>query len=155
MKRLEQLLTGIDVLAVRGSMDRNVSGICTDSRKIKTDNCFVAIEGFNQTGLEFVGDAVKGGASVIVSEKYLPAEYPDVTLIQVKNARQVSGKLAAAYFDSSAWKMYAIGVTGTNGKTTIMSLIEAIYSQAYQTAAIGTLGMACGSYTTSSSLTTP
>jgi UDP-N-acetylmuramoyl-L-alanyl-D-glutamate--2,6-diaminopimelate ligase len=155
MKRLEQLLAGLEVLTLKGSVDRPVTGVHIDSRQIEPDNCFVAIEGFKQTGLEYVDDAVKRGAGVVVSEGELPAEYPRISWIQVRNARQAASKLSAAFFDNPTREMYVVGVTGTNGKTTIMSLIEKIYSQAQQTAAIGTLGMSFGTQVRRSSLTTP
>lgn len=155
MKRLEQLLTDIEVLTVQGSVRRKVTGIQVDSRKIEPDNCFVAIEGFNQTGLAYINDAIKRGAGVVVSERELPGEYPQITWIQVRNARQSASRLSASFFDNPVQDMYVVGVTGTNGKTTIMSLICAIYRQAHQTAAIGTLGMTFNSRTHKSSLTTP
>jgi UDP-N-acetylmuramoyl-L-alanyl-D-glutamate--2,6-diaminopimelate ligase len=156
---LDDLLKGVDIVSKSGSLHDNVSGIQIDSRKIQPGNCFIAIRGYKENGLNYLGDAIANGATSIVFESKPDETLPDIpinlTWVLVKNARFVLSKMAAAFHGHVSDSMYAVGITGTNGKTTIMSLLHAIYSTELETAKIGTLGMFYDGFQEKATLTTP
>lgn len=155
MKTLKELLHGLDIIAGAGDLDRVVAGITNDSRKVEKDYCFVAIKGYREDGLKYVEDALKRGAHSVVSQHKLPKDYPGISWAQVKNDRLAYCKMTALFYDNIADRFYNIGVTGTNGKTTITALINSILNRETKTAQIGTLGMQCGDISHGTSLTTP
>jgi len=156
---LDQLLQKVEVVAKSGNLHIPISGIHMDSRKIREGYCFVAIRGLKDNGAKYLGDVIAAGASAIVLEQKPDETFPDipfsVSWVMVKNARIVLSKMAAAFYGQTADYMYNVGITGTNGKTTVMSLIHAIYSKEHLTARIGTLGMAFNHLEVKTGLTTP
>jgi UDP-N-acetylmuramoyl-L-alanyl-D-glutamate--2,6-diaminopimelate ligase len=156
---LDELLNGVDILADSGNLHVEVSGVFMDSRRVQSGGCFVAIRGFNENGLNYMGDAIARGAASIVFESDPEDTIPDmpayVSWVQVKNARKVVCKMASVFYPGMAESLDVTGITGTNGKTTIMSLIHAILSRRFKTANIGTLGMTCGDTFEKTGLTTP
>lgn len=126
--KLSSLLKEAAVLKVVGDTDRDVKGICYDSRTIQPGDVFVCIVGFETDGHQYIGAAVAAGATVIVVQEgsALPNVPDSVTLVYAKNTRQVLAQLGAAYFDYPQRKLKIIGVTGTNGKTTVTTLIKSI-----------------------------
>jgi len=156
---LDELLKRIDPVTSSGDLHVEVTGIHMDSRKIQPGNCFVAIRGFKTNGLNYLGEAISNGATSLVFESEPDDTLPDLPVklswVLVKNARRVMSKMAAAFYNHVSDHMYTVGITGTNGKTTIMSLIHAIFSKDSETAKIGTLGMFYDGVHQKSSLTTP
>jgi UDP-N-acetylmuramoyl-L-alanyl-D-glutamate--2,6-diaminopimelate ligase len=158
---LDELLKDVAIVASSDDLHVEVTGVQADSRKIKPKNCFVAIPGFKVSGLTYVGDAIANGASCVIFETNPEDTLPEipfvVTWIQVVNARVALSKLAAAFYGYKriSPSLYVVGVTGTNGKTTITSLIQAIFSREHPTAKIGTLGMFFEESATKTTLTTP
>lgn len=155
MKTLKELLRGVDIIAHAGDLEKRIAGVTNDSRKVEKDYCFVAIQGYLQDGLKYVDEAIKRGANSVVSQHKLHKDYPDISWAQVKNDRLAFSKITANFYDRIADHFYNIGVTGTNGKTTITALVSAILNREARTAQIGTLGMRCGEITWGTSLTTP
>jgi UDP-N-acetylmuramoyl-L-alanyl-D-glutamate--2,6-diaminopimelate ligase len=132
---LKTMLSGCSVLHTRGDLDASISGITLDSRQIAAGFIFVAIRGLKMDGNRFVPDAIAQGAAAIVSA--LPGDaYPGATWIQVADEREALAMLSANFYGHPAKKLHAIGVTGTNGKTTTTYLIEAILKAAGFTAAV-------------------
>jgi UDP-N-acetylmuramoyl-L-alanyl-D-glutamate--2,6-diaminopimelate ligase len=158
---LDELLKEVDIVASSENLHVEVTGIQPDSRKIKRGNCFVAIPGYKENGLTYVGDAIANGANSVIFETNPEDTLPElpfvVNWVQVSSTRVALSKLAAAFhrFTEISPGLYVVGVTGTNGKTTIMSLIHAIFSREYRTAKIGTLGMFFEGSTAKTTLTTP
>jgi UDP-N-acetylmuramoyl-L-alanyl-D-glutamate--2,6-diaminopimelate ligase len=155
MKYLDELLGKQESLAWRGDLHVPVSGIELDSRKIKKDYCYVAIKGFVRDGIDYAVDAIRNGASAVVSVHPPPQNHKQVTWVQVKNDRRVLSQLASRFFDNPAGKLQVIGVTGTNGKTTTVSLIQMLLNSVAKTAAIGTLNMNFPGHIRETKLTTP
>jgi UDP-N-acetylmuramoyl-L-alanyl-D-glutamate--2,6-diaminopimelate ligase len=155
MKTLKELLHGVDIIAQADGLEKEVAGVTNDSRKVEKNFCFVAIQGFQQDGLKYIEEAVKKGASSVVSQHKLEKDYPGISWVQVKNDRLAFSKMTANFYDRIADHFYNIGVTGTNGKTTITTLVSAILNREAKTAQIGTLGMKCGETAWGTSLTTP
>jgi UDP-N-acetylmuramoyl-L-alanyl-D-glutamate--2,6-diaminopimelate ligase len=154
MKYLDELLGKHESLAWRGDLHVAVSGIEFDSRRVRPGGCYVAVKGFREDGIAYVGDAVARGAAAVVSVHPPAAEYPQVTWVQVKNDRRALSAIASRFFDDPSRSLQVIGVTGTNGKTTTVALVQELLG-AGRTAAIGTLGMSFASSSRPTKLTTP
>jgi len=136
---LKAMLSGCSVLHTRGDLDASISGITLDSRQVAPGFVFVAIRGLKMDGNRFVPDAIARGAAAIVSA--LPGDsWPGTTWIQVSDEREALAMLSANFYSHPATKLHAIGVTGTNGKTTTTYLIEAILKGAgFPSAVFGTI----------------
>lgn len=156
---LDELLKDVEIVSSSENLHVEVTGVHMDSRRIQPKNCFVAVRGFKENGLIYMGDAIANGANSIVFESEQDDTFPEIPLtvkwIQVKNARLVLSRMAAAFYRHISDSLVVVGVTGTNGKTTIVSLIHAIFSREFNTAKIGTLGMFYHEKTEKTRLTTP
>lgn len=141
MKTLKVLLKHVDVIKIWGNPDIPLSGLHYDSRKIVKGNCFFAVGGFKLNGIDYLPEAIKNGANSVISEFPLNRKYDDLTWIQVRNTRKAITKMAAQWAGNHSDQMVVIGVTGTNGKTTVVSLIHSILSSQEPTAKMGTLGL--------------
>jgi UDP-N-acetylmuramoyl-L-alanyl-D-glutamate--2,6-diaminopimelate ligase len=155
MKYLDELLGKQESLAWCGDLHVPVSGIEFDSRRIKKNNCYVAIKGFVKDGIAYAADAIRNGAGSVVSVHPPPQDRLHVTWVQVKNDRRVLSQMASRFFDNPSGKLRVIGVTGTNGKTTTVGLIQTLLNAAAKTAAIGTLSMNFPGFEQKTRLTTP
>jgi UDP-N-acetylmuramoyl-L-alanyl-D-glutamate--2,6-diaminopimelate ligase len=140
--RLAKLLRGIETRTPSTHGDLQIAAIAYDSRKVQPGTLFVAIHGEKTDGNQFVSDAVTRGAVAILSEQpkpaALPAEFP---WIEVANARKALAISGANYFSRPAEVLKLIGVTGTNGKTTISYLVDSILRAAgCEVGLLGTIG---------------
>jgi UDP-N-acetylmuramoyl-L-alanyl-D-glutamate--2,6-diaminopimelate ligase len=133
--KLRAVLSGCGVRQTRGELGTEISGITCDSRHVSPGYVFVAIRGLKTDGNGFVADAIARGAAAIVSA-LSGDEFPDATWIQVADERDALADLAANFHEHPARRLHAIGVTGTNGKTTTTYLIEAILAAAGWPAAV-------------------
>ena len=122
---LNELLSVITPLQVIGSTDIDITGIQFDSRKVAEGNLFVAQVGTAVDGHEYIASCIEKGAKAIVlsNPDYLPAESNDVTYILVDNTDEALGRMASKWFGEPSKKLTLVGVTGTNGKTTIATLL--------------------------------
>ncbi|HET8563268.1 MAG TPA: UDP-N-acetylmuramoyl-L-alanyl-D-glutamate--2,6-diaminopimelate ligase [Candidatus Binatia bacterium] len=127
--RIREFLALGDVEEFSGNMDQPVAGLVYDSRQVKEGQVFFAIPGGRTDGHEFVHEAVqRGAAGVVVGRK---AAWPSgVTWVRVKNVRRAMGSWAALFFGRPSGHMTLIGVTGTNGKTTVTYLVESMLKAA-------------------------
>lgn len=107
--------------------DIDITGIAYDSRKAAEGNVFVCIKGYETDGHRYAGAAVKNGASVIVAEEQLEVDAP---VVYVEDSRKVIAELACRFYGEPAKKLSLIGITGTNGKTTITYLVKSILEEA-------------------------
>lgn len=156
MKYLDELILPHDILAIRGNTHIAVAGVEFDSRKIEKDYCYVAIKGFVRDGVDFVAQAMANGANAVVSVHPPSNKFPHLIWVQVKNDRRVLSQMASRFFNNPSQKLNVIGVTGTNGKTTTVGLIQTLLNSTVKTAAIGTLNMNFpGGYNQKTKLTTP
>jgi len=130
---LRELLSRIHVSSLGEGADTQVSALVFDSRKLVKDSVFFAIHGGKSDGHDYLQAAADAGASAVVVEdaKRVPAGYRG-TVVKVESVRRTLNKLAAAFFGDPARKLFCVGVTGTNGKTTTTHMCEAIFNYAGQ-----------------------
>ena len=121
--KLYELIKKLPVLEMTADKETEVTGICSDSRKVSSGCIFVAIKGLTSDGHRFIRNAVKDGASVIICEEKCEERIP---YIRVPNSRNAMALVSAAWFGYPAERMNMIGVTGTSGKTTSTHLIRHI-----------------------------
>ena len=127
--KLENILKSINVIETIGCINQEISGIHIDSRQIESGHLFVAVKGTQTDGHAYINKAIEKGASAIVCEM-LPEELKkDVTYIKVMDTEDSVGKLATAFYGNPTDKLELIGVTGTNGKTTIATLLYNMFRQ--------------------------
>lgn len=122
-KSLNILLKEIPDANVLGSMDCLVAGIVLDSRKAGPDTMFVAVRGTQVDGHDFIGKALDLGVSVVLCEDLPTDTRPDVTYVQVLDSARALGFVAAAFYGHPSRAFQLIGVTGTNGKTSVATLL--------------------------------
>ena len=121
--KLSGILAGIKPLEVRGSVDAEIAGIHIDSCQVGQGFAFIAMKGTQVDGHKFIDKAIAQGAKAVVLQDW-PAELADgVTYVQVENTEVVAGQLASAFYGNPSSKLKLVGVTGTNGKTTIATLL--------------------------------
>jgi len=136
-------------------LDRTVTGITDNSRKVLPGNLFTAISGNLADGHRFLSDAASRGAAALIVEKDIPP-YPDTPLIRVPDTREALARLAHAWFGHPAQDKIVCGITGTNGKTTTAHLLRSCLAAAgLETALLGTIGHDLGTRTIAALNTTP
>ena len=128
MKPLNELIQGLNVRQIIGTLPESIAGIRDNSQEVKSGDLFIAVRGERVDGHRFVSDAAKRGASVVVVEKPV-AELGELPQIVVENAREALAELAARYYDYPSRYLALVGVTGTNGKTTVATLLYQLYKQ--------------------------
>ena len=121
--KLEEILNGINVIEIKGDVATEISGINIDSRKIEPGHLFVAVKGTQTDGHAYINKAIEKGASAIVCETYPDKLETNLTYIKVADTEDVVGKVATSFYGNPTSKLELIGVTGTNGKTTIATLL--------------------------------
>ncbi len=155
MIKISDMLEGIETIEISGSLDIEITGITHDSRSVKIGNCFFAIKGYKEDGNKYVKDAIKAGAKLIVSEMGNCIGSTEVTWIRLKDIRKAFARMSLNFFRDPLKNKYVVGVTGTNGKSTVIAIIESIFKRKMKTVKIGTLGVWCGLKGHNTSLTTP
>ncbi len=144
MLKLYDLLQDIEREYLLGKEDIDIDGISYDSRKVKSDYLFVCIKGFNTDGHKYIDSAIKNGAIAIVIEdeiKNLDTLLDkNITIIKVNNSRKILSKISSNLYGNSSKLLKVIGVTGTNGKTSVTHLIDTILrANKKRTAILGTI----------------
>ncbi|TRZ82052.1 MAG: UDP-N-acetylmuramoyl-L-alanyl-D-glutamate--2,6-diaminopimelate ligase [Sediminibacterium sp.] len=135
MKSLQSILFGVALREVVGSTQQEVITIQIDSRKIVKGAVFVAIKGLQSDGHSFISTAIEKGATVIVCENKPAGLVQGVTYIMVENAQEAVAIMAHQFYDEPSTHVKLVGVTGTNGKTTVATLLYKLFSS---------LGYTCG-----------
>ncbi len=121
--RLSELLINVKPLCIEGNADVEITGVDIDSRRVKPGHLFVAIKGTQTDGHAYIGKAVELGAAAILCED-VPLEKPaNVTFVKVKSTESSVGRVATLFYGDPSRKLKLVGVTGTNGKTTIATLL--------------------------------
>jgi UDP-N-acetylmuramoyl-L-alanyl-D-glutamate--2,6-diaminopimelate ligase len=120
---LKTLITNVKVVETVGSLDVNISGLTADSRQVAQGGLFVAVPGTVVDGHQFIGKAIQAGAVAIVCEVMPQETVAGVTYVKTDNAAKALGIIASEWHDNPSHKLKLVGVTGTNGKTTIATLL--------------------------------
>lgn len=129
MNLLSDLLYKAGIEEVSGDTSISIEKVCFDSRKVEADTLFIAIRGTVVDGHHFIAEVIAKGATAIVCEE-MPAErFQSVTYVQVKDSSLAIAIIAANFYDHPSEKLKLIGVTGTNGKTTVVTLLHALFRQ--------------------------
>lgn len=137
---LKYIMGYLDIINYFGSTDVEISSISEDSRKANEGCLFVAIEGFKFDGHEFVEEAINKGAKVVIVEKDVTNVKEGITVIKVKNTRNALAKISSIFYNEPSKKLNLVGVTGTNGKTTVTYFIKSIFEcYGWKTGIIGTV----------------
>ncbi len=158
MKRFCDLLDGLEVKEIIGDCSININGIAYDSRKIKQDDVFVAIKGTATDGHKYIKNAINSGAKAIIAEKINLKEkdFKDTVIVLVENSRKALSLISKNYYYNPSKDMKIIGVTGTNGKTTITFILKDIFTGfGKNVALIGTTGIFINDEKLPTSHTTP
>lgn len=156
MMGLKDILHGIPVRQVIGNLNVTVRELCFDSRKISPGSMFVAVDGTLTDGHRYIDDAVTGGASVVLCETLPPATDDGVTYIQVDDTAHALGVSASNYFGNPSKKLRLVGVTGTNGKTTIATLLYNLFRKlGYEVGLLSTVQNQVGDRVVAATHTTP
>jgi UDP-N-acetylmuramoyl-L-alanyl-D-glutamate--2,6-diaminopimelate ligase len=127
MKKLDELLINIHVEKIEGSTDVSVSSISLDSHSISNGTLFVALVGNTLDGHDFIDEVIKKGAKVIVHENEISSFVDGVTYVKVLDTHKVVGEIASCFYGYPSEKLKLIGVTGTNGKTTTVTLLHQLF----------------------------
>ena len=121
--KLQEIINGINILETKGSSDIDISNIHIDSRKVEENNLFIAVKGTQTDGHAYINKAIEKGAKAIICETFPEDIKDNITYISVANTEDCVGKIATTFYGDPTSKLELIGVTGTNGKTTIATLL--------------------------------
>ena len=138
--RLNELLQKIETVNIIGDTDKNITGVNIDSRLIEKDHLFIAVKGTQTDGHSFINSAIEKGATGIVCETIPENQTQNVIYVQVSDTEDAIGKIATTFYGDPTSNIELIGVTGTNGKTTIASLLYKVFQKfGYKTGLISTV----------------
>lgn len=154
--KLNRLIENTEVVEVLGNATAEVLTIEFDSRKVKPGAAFVAQRGVHVDGHQYISKAVGSGASVVFCEEF-PAHLSEkVTYVKIADSNKILGELASAFYDYPSKKMKVVGVTGTNGKTSIATLLHRLFRlQGYNVGLISTISYKINESEETASHTTP
>lgn len=156
MPLLKDILINVKTTEVLGTTQLEVSGICIDSRKALPGSVFVAMKGTLVDGHQYISTAVAQGASVVVCETLPKEKAESITYVKVKDSAIAAGEMAAAFYEYPSKEMVVIGVTGTNGKTTVTTLLYQLFTKlGYKCGLISTVQNFIGSVVETATHTTP
>ena len=127
--KLKELLKDIPVIAIVGSEDVEITDVNIDSRRIKDGHLFIAMKGTQVDGHKFVPKAIELGAKAVMCEDMPEEKVEGVTYVQVESTEDVVGKVATTFHGNPSTKLKLVGVTGTNGKTTIATLLYNMFTK--------------------------
>jgi len=139
MKKIEEILSGIEIVSVSGSMETAISGIEFDSRKVKENSLFVAVKGYKTDGHDYIDGAIASGASAIICEQLPENRRGNIFWLKTSDSAKALGLAASNYYGNPSSILKLVGVTGTNGKTTIATLLYKMFLN---------LGYKCGLFST-------
>lgn len=153
---LRDIVRGIDILRSYGYDELEISGISFDSQLIQEGFLFVALKGDKTDGHKYIESAVKNGAKALIVEKAPDAVYPGVSVIEVADSRTSLAAAAANFYGHPTKELSLVGVTGTNGKTTVTYLLESIWKyESKKAGVIGTIDYRFGGKKFDAPMTTP
>jgi UDP-N-acetylmuramoyl-L-alanyl-D-glutamate--2,6-diaminopimelate ligase len=129
MQLLQTILKDVKVLDTKGSLDVSVAGIAFDSRQVREHMAFVAVRGVQSDGHAYIAKAEASGASAIICEQMPEQPQLGITYIVVQNSAEALGQMASAFYGHPSRRIKLVGVTGTNGKTTSVTLLHKLFRE--------------------------
>lgn len=127
--KLSDILKNVDVIEKKGNLDCEITGVNIDSRLVEKGNLFVAVKGTQADGHTYIPKALEQGAAAVLVCEALPADIPEnVTFVRVADTEDAVGKVATLFYGDPTRKLKLVGVTGTNGKTTIATLLYNMFT---------------------------
>ena len=156
MRKIVDILTNIDVLQITGNVELSVTAIEFDSRKVEKNHLFVAVKGYQVDGHKFIEKAILQGAIAVVCENIPKEIHKNITYIKVADTAQSLGQLASNYYHNPSEKLKLVGVTGTNGKTTVVTLLYQLFKKlGYKVGLLSTIKNYIDTTTVDATHTTP
>ncbi len=146
MALLQDILYKVNIRSVQGNLQVQINNLQIDSRKVNAGTAFIAIKGVHADGHQFIDAAIDKGAVAVICEQFPLRMRGNVTYVQVENSGKAAGQLAHNFFGQPSEKLVLVGVTGTNGKTTIATLLYKLFEK---------LGYKCGLLSTVQNLVGP
>lgn len=160
--KLKRVIKGVDVVSVKGEIERDIERVVFDSREVAPGDIFVAVKGNSSDGHKYIVNAVESGAVAVVYEKGLfdigqvMNITRDVAFIEVNDSHIALGQIASAYYGDPSAKLKLVGITGTNGKTTTVTLLHRLFtSLGYKCGLISTIANWVGEVKSDATHTTP
>ncbi len=151
-----ELLNGVDVVNFKGDEGVEISGVSFDSNKVKEGYLFVALRGENADGHNYIESALNNGASALIVEKLNDVSSKEISVAQVNDSRAALAVVSANFFGHPTKELTLVGITGTNGKTTITYLLESIWDhEQNKSGVIGTIDSRYANNIKESAMTTP
>ena len=156
MKLLKDILYKVDLDRIEGNTNIAIPHMCFDSRQVQKDTLFVAVKGSLSDGHDYIEKAIELGALAIICE-HLPAKLNEnVVYVKVKNSSRALGVVASNFYDNPSEKIKLVGVTGTNGKTTVATLLHNLFQAlGYKAGLLSTVVYKVGSKSIDATHTTP
>ena len=156
MMLLKDILYGVGLTAVSGSTNVMVNTVQFDSRKVAMDDVFVAIRGLVSDGHDYIEKVVNSGAKAIICEKLPEQMVNEITYVEVRNGNSALAIMASNFYEKPSKNLKLVGVTGTNGKTTVSSLLYQLFKKAgYKVGLISTIKIMVDNTEYKTSHTTP
>ena len=153
---LQHILYKVSIRSVKGNTNIDVHDLQIDSRNVKPGSCFIALKGTKTNGEEFIEHAVEKGAAVIICDTLPSAINKNITYVQVENAADAAGYMSHNFYGEPSLKLKLVGVTGTNGKTTIATLLWKLFTAiGYKCGLVSTVQNQIGNKIIAATHTTP
>ena len=130
MKKLREIINNINASEIIGRLDVDIISVCFDSRKVEPGSLFIAVKGTASDGHSFIQQTIQNGALAVVCEDIPDQKNDAVTYIKVHDSSFALGIIASNFYDNPSGKLMLVGVTGTNGKTTVATLLFNLFRQA-------------------------
>ena len=128
MAHLQDILYKVSIRSVHGELDKEITDLQTDSRKVGPGSLFLALRGTHVDGHQFISQVTEAGVAIVICEEFPTILKEAVTYIQVENSAAAAGMIAHNFYGQPSEKLKLVGVTGTNGKTTIATLLYKLFT---------------------------
>ena len=156
MKLLREIIYGVSILEIKGNTNIAIEKLTFDSRQVQNLSLFVAVVGSKSDGHDFISNAENAGVSAIICQTFPENLKEDVTYIKVPDSSSALGLIASNFYDNPSEKLKLIGITGTNGKTTCVTLLYDLFRlRGFKTGLISTVNIKILHKTIPSTHTTP
>lgn len=154
--KLQQLIQNIKGVQIEAVASVDIKTLVFDSRKVEKGALFVAVKGIVSDGHDYIESAIEKGASAIIAEKIPNIDLKGVSVIKVENSQEALARIASSFYADPSSEIKLVGVTGTNGKTTIATLLhQMVTEQGYKTGLLSTIENKIGQQVIPSTHTTP